>query len=286
MLRRVGLLTLAAVIALLGADPAGAFDRPRLRGAPSIELGYGISDPSMEELNQEFAGVGLTELNVGFVSLRRAEGSIKRYENGGILLTFLGADLGGKAEAGELDPEFWRAGLRWNTGLGYRVRGSHIILFHGTGLHVNHLKLPSGAYAHADSAAEIDAAARADAVMLGYFDDEFTFGTNTTAGMLLQFGPIIGLEATYERAIAMRRILVWKWAMSETIEHVCLGLIDEFVEKILDRRPAAAPIVSFLLKNGLSYAAYELRRDEMNYPFESAPPLFTDSYKIGLRFTF
>jgi len=282
-MRGIGLLGLVAVVVILGCDAAWAFDRPRLRGAPSIEVGYGIADPSLEELGPKFARTGVVELNLGFVSLRRAKGGIKDFECGGVLLARLGSDLGGSAGGDELDSEFWRIGLRWNTGYAYPVRGSHVVLFHGTGMNITRFDAP-GLGDNADESELLDEAV--DQHLLGYFDEEFTFGTSTRGGLLLQFGPIVGLEAGYERAVAFRRLLLWKWAGSEVLEHVALGLVDEFVKKILDRRPAAAPIVNFLLKNGLSYAAYELRRDDMNYPFDTAPPLFTDSYKVGLRFTF
>jgi len=282
-IRTVAWVGLVALVLLFCGHPAWAFDRPRLRGAPSIEVGYGIGDPSLEDLGPDFARLGSAELNVGYVSLRRARGSIKSYESGGVIITRLGSDLGDSAGADELDPELWRFGFRWSRGYAYKVRGSHAILFHGSGIHVAHFDVPG----LGDNAADSDLLADdLDQHLLGYFDEEFTIGTSTTGGVLLQFGPVVGLEAGYERSIACRRLLLWKWAASGALEHGALGLIDEFVDKILDRRPAAAPIVSFILKNGLSYAAYELRRDDMNYPFDDAPPLFTESYKVGLRFTF
>jgi hypothetical protein len=54
----------------------------------------------------------------------------------------------------------------------------------------------------------------------------------------------------------------------------------------VDVSPAAAPIVNFVLKNGLSYGMYQLRKEKMNYPFESEAPILNDTFKIGVTFIF
>ena len=63
-------------------------------------------------------------------------------------------------------------------------------------------------------------------------------------------------------------------------------LLDQFIDEIGESSPYAVPVVNFFLKNGLSYAVYELRKDKMNWPFDSAPPLCIDSFKFGLTFVF
>ncbi len=63
-------------------------------------------------------------------------------------------------------------------------------------------------------------------------------------------------------------------------------LLDEFIDEIGKSSPYSVPVVNFFLKNGLSYAIYELRKDRMNWPFDSAPPLRNDSFKFGLTFVF
>ena len=94
------------------------------------------------------------------------------------------------------------------------------------------------------------------------------------------------IDAGYERSIVFERHLFWKWAGSALIEAAAQGLLDEFINKIFKSSPAAGPVVNFLLKNALAYGIYELRQDEMNWPFPSSPPLAYDQFKVGMTFVF
>jgi hypothetical protein len=96
----------------------------------------------------------------------------------------------------------------------------------------------------------------------------------------------LAIDASYERSIVYPRHLFWKWGMGMIIEGAGQGLVNLFVEKILDSSPLAAPIVNFLLKNALSYGIYELRQDKMNWPFETVAPLAFDQFKIGISIVF
>jgi len=63
-------------------------------------------------------------------------------------------------------------------------------------------------------------------------------------------------------------------------------MADYFVEEVMSSTPAAGPIVNFFLKNGLSFAFYQLKRTKMNWPFASAAPLTYEAFKVGVKFTF
>ena len=94
------------------------------------------------------------------------------------------------------------------------------------------------------------------------------------------------MEAGFERSIVFERHLFWKWAGSSIIELIAHGLLDAFINKILDSSPAAGPIVSFLLKSALGWGIYELKQDKMNWPFTSEPPIAFDNIKFGVTFVF
>ena len=80
--------------------------------------------------------------------------------------------------------------------------------------------------------------------------------------------------------------MFWYWAGSEIIEGIAQGLIDHFANKIVEKSPIAGPIVYFILKNGLSYGAFELKKKYMNWPIETAAPFFSESYKLGISLSF
>jgi hypothetical protein len=121
---------------------------------------------------------------------------------------------------------------------------------------------------------------------LKLFNDSFRFGTMTEGGIRIRFIPLISVNAGYERAIVFPRHLFWKHVGSMAIEWAGIGAIDFFVREVMDESPAAGPIISFILKNGLSYGMYQLRREKMNWPFDSAEPLTLDTWRFGLTFTF
>ena len=125
-----------------------------------------------------------------------------------------------------------------------------------------------------------------DAETLDLFNNAFRFGTMMESGIRIQFIPLISVNAGYEREIVFPRHLFWKSAGSMAIEWAGIGAIDFFVSEVMDDSPAAGPIINFVLKSGLSYGLYQLRRDKMNWPFESAEPLTLDSWRFGITFTF
>jgi hypothetical protein len=94
----------------------------------------------------------------------------------------------------------------------------------------------------------------------------------------------MSIDASYERSIIFPRHLFWKWTGSVLIEAAGQWAVDGFVDRVLDSAPYAAPIVSFVLKNALSYGMYELRHDKMNWPFDTVSPLAYDQFKVGLTF--
>jgi hypothetical protein len=118
------------------------------------------------------------------------------------------------------------------------------------------------------------------------FNKTFRFGTTTEGGLRIQLVPVIALNAGYERSVIFPRLLVWKFAGSLLIEGVTTGAIDAFVKEIMEESPAAGPIVNFVLKNALSFGMQQLRHEKMNWPFKSVEPLYADSWKVGVTFTF
>ena len=79
---------------------------------------------------------------------------------------------------------------------------------------------------------------------------------------------------------------IWYWLLSTGIDRGALMAIDVFVDEVEDASPFAAPIVRFLLEGALQYGFYELRNEEVNWPFETEAPLAYDLFKIGLTTRF
>ncbi|MBD3235855.1 MAG: outer membrane beta-barrel protein [Candidatus Eisenbacteria bacterium] len=249
-------------------------DIAELAEAPTIRLGYGLCDVTLDGLETDFAELGQAELALGYSDYELNENGITDYTYGALSFARLSTELSEQAEAGTIDGEFWRIGFDGASGYGYRIRGSAITPYYGWGLNATQLTVD----------APLDR--RTDQALIDLYRDEFRFGSKMEGGLRLRFGPMVELSAGYERTAVFRRWLFWKWLLSAGLEHTAQEALDAFIEEIHDRSPKAAPLVHFVLKNALAYAWYELRTEEMNWPFDTEPALMLETYKVGISFIF
>lgn len=253
-------------------------------GKPTISAFYGVGKTSLKGLGSKFANPNLAELRLGYASekgLFKSE-SIVKYKYRYSSLTQLSSKMGKTPAANELSTEMWKIGFGWDEGFGYRLGKSALIFYNGNGVTWSKNEVVDGLPAQvALGNLSVD-----DAQTLAMFDGNFRFGTKTEAGIKLQIIPALILTGNFERNVVFPRLLFWKASASYLIEAASHAALGEFIEKVLDSSPGAAPIISFLLKNGLSYGFYELRKEKMNWPVNTAVPLFNDSFKIGMTFVF
>jgi hypothetical protein len=252
------------------------FDLEIFRGRPTISLYYGFSDNSLENLDQSLATTNLVELRLGGMSKESVsvDENILEYEYGYFSLAKISDDLGDRSDQDKLNTDLWRVNFGWEDGYGYNFKGGNLVTYSSFAFGWSKLKVQDNVLDPSDSD------------LLGLFDDEFRFGTKMEGGIKVQVIPYMTADAGYERSIIYPRFLFWKALVSLGLESVGQWLLDEFIDEILDSSPAAVPVVSFFLKNGLSYGVYELRKEDMNYPFDTASPFLTDTVKIGASFVF
>ncbi len=253
------------------------FDEGFSRSRPTLSFNYGLSNTALRNFNESFANPGLAELKLGYTYLKNdfVDENILDYNFKYFYLSNFSTDLsGGNINTGELKADLWRFGFGRSSGYGYDLGSAAIIPYYSYSVDWSRLRmidLPSTA---------------ADLNTTNLFNESFRFGTSTEGGVRFKVLQHFILEAGYERSIIFPRHLFWKWAGSAVIEAAGQWGIDGFVDQILDSSPYAAPIVSFVLKNALSYGIYELRQDKMNWPFETAAPLSFDQFKFGVTFVF
>ncbi len=244
---------------------------------PTISLGFGLSKYKLKDLNRSFAELGLAEIKLGFSSKEPEYDpeNIFKYDYIYFSLTNVSTDLGGESNTNKIETDMWRLGLGREEGYGYGLGKSSITLYNSSGIGWSELKVKHKEV-HPSS----------DIALLSLWDGSFRFGTRTEGGVKIQLIPILSFDAGYERAVVFSRFVFWESLLSMALEDGAQFLLDKFIDQIGDSSPYAVPVVSFFLKNGLSYGIYELRKDKMNWPFDSAPPLFSDSFKFGLSFVF
>jgi hypothetical protein len=248
-----------------------------LHGNPTIETNYGFSKNSLNKLTGKFSKANLAELKLGYTNENNVSSteSIMKYSSSYFGLTNISYKLAQKSTSADYNADMWRFAAGWDHGYGYKPgQKSAIIFYNGNAFTLSRLKIDNSIPGLADS------------LSLNMFRDAFRYGQKTEAGIKFQIIPQLVFSAGYERAQVFPRWLFWKWAGGALIEVATQSMIDEFVDKIVDSTPMAAPVINFLLKNGLSYGIYELRKEKMNWPFNTPAPFMTDSFKFGVTFIF
>jgi hypothetical protein len=245
----------------------------KIKGVPTISFNYGFSKMNLKSINQNFTKPGMLELKVGYTTEKSYNGSdnVLKYKFNYLHISNFTPDLAGNKITTDLNTNTWRFGFGWASGYGYDFGGGFsIIPFHSGSIDWTKMDMHS------------TPATTADLNTTNLFNKDIRFGNSFQGGIQLKFMNSVAIEASYERSVVYPRHLFWKWGMGMVIEGAGQGLVDLFIDKVLDSSPAAAPIVNFLLKNALSYGIYELRQDKMNWPFETVAPLTFDQFKVGI----
>ncbi|MCL6493413.1 MAG: hypothetical protein K6T54_01405 [Ignavibacterium sp.] len=256
------------------------FDFGFSKSRPAITLNYGLAQIDRKNMNKNFVKPNLLELKLGYIKENSAFGKddLVSYNYRNVFVANESNKLSGKeANETEIESDMWRLGFERNRGFGYKLgESSSIILFNGYTLN----------WSRVDFTYPLNLTVDPEIETLNLYDENFRFGTSGVGGVGVKVIDNLMLNASYERSIIFQRHLFWKWAGSAIIESAAQELLDRFVDEIFESSPYAGPIVSFVLKNALTYGVYELRKDKMNWPFKGEPPLTYDQFKFGLTFVF
>lgn len=239
------------------------------KGRPAMDLSYGGTWPSLKNSGIHFQNSPLLELVLGytFKGTSKYAAFVKRYRNNYALLTYFN------------DVTTWRFGFGSTSGYGYKFgKKSAILLYNSNSIdwtRYNEEYTTMEPFSSNDYYSAIRD-----------FNKTFRFGTGTEAGIIIPFGGIFNFQIQFDRTLVFPRHLVWKHLGSVIIEAIGQSALDGFIHAVFKASPESGPIINFLLKNGLAFGMYELRRSKMNWPFESAEPMLFDSFKAGLNITF
>lgn len=247
---------------------------------PFIELNYG-SSKALHNLisNDVFGNLGFAELKLGYSGYEELpESYLVEFEDEYFYVSNFSRGINYENKSYFTEPEMWRFGFAERDGYGYKTDAVSFFPYHQASFGWSRLKL---------TLPDLRTFAPISIGALERFNEEFRFGTANEAGLNIRFGDgFFGLNAGYETAVIFPRYLIWKHLGSYIIESAAQKAIDSFVDEVLVHSPAAAPIVSFFLKNGLSYAFYSLKKENMNWPFNTEAPLTFETFKLGVTFNF
>lgn len=258
------------------------------RGKPFIEFNYGLGKPKHDKLTNNLAKVGFAELKLGYASFYNFEEDVIDFNERFFFVTKIGTKLQSeKTKLNELENEMWRFGFGRRSGYGYNFGNFKILPYAQNAAVWSQLDMKEFPITVSPLPGfPIPIENFNDTEILNRFNKSFRFGTLTEGGIRFEIGSFLSLNAGYEAAVVFPRHMVWKHLGSLIIETAGLEALDKFIDEVIDSSPAAGPIVNFLLKNGFSYAFYTLKKEKMNWPFNTEAPLTYETFKIGITFTF
>jgi len=259
-------------------------------GKPFIELNYGLGSPSSDKLVTKFSDLGLEEIKLGYVSRKSdSDESIFQFRDKYAFVSYLSTNLkSGSPATGQLKTDLLRFGFAHRSGYGYAVGTIRIIPYYGSSILWSRLNLknsPSDVRSLSNPPVSSQNAL-IDSNILDRFSNEFRFGTLSEGGVRLDIASTVSFNAGFETAVIFPRYMFWKHVGNIIVEEASFGLLNKFIDEVAYSSPYTAPVVNFLLKNGLSYTFFSLKKEKMNWPFETEAPLTYQTFKFGVTFTF
>ncbi|MFM8770727.1 MAG: hypothetical protein ACKOE4_01690 [Candidatus Kapaibacterium sp.] len=118
------------------------------------------------------------------------------------------------------------------------------------------------------------------------FTGGIRFGSTMAPTIEWKMGSTLSLRANYTWTQVLPRHMFWYWAGSELVEGVADGIASAMIKSFGSSSPSSLPVMNFILRNAIAYGFKELRREKMNWPFDTVAPLNITSWNVGLSVTF
>lgn len=278
---RLKIFTVFAVLFLSSSfaftqNNSSSYDFSKYLSKPSIEVSYGLSEIKLNGNNYGLAKAGMIEMKLGFTSQNKSKygNNIISYKNRYLFLRNASSDNYSKTNNPGLQNSMWSFGFGNKTGYGVKTGNFSILPYSSNSFDWTQLT-----YDQTDASKE-------DINALADFDNAFRVGTVTEAGINFQISRGFSIQPKYEISDIYPRSLFGKMLMSSVIEYAGLFAIEGFTNKIMRNTPVAGTFVNFILRNAYEYGFYQLRKNQMNWPFTSVAPLRYNTFKLGMTFTF
>lgn len=245
---------------------------------PSVEFSYGISGLRLSTSPVELSDAGMFELRLGFTErhANSRKSNIVKYSNRYLSLSNASSDHTGKTqEANSAGNSMWRFGFGNKEGYGISSGSFSLLPYNSISFEWSEFKYES----NPDISDTLYGT-------LNDFNDAFRFGSSAEAGLNFQFFNKLSLTPAYQISDIFPRHLFGKQFMSSIIEFSGLAMIEAFTRQIMKSSGVGGVIMSFLLKSAYEYGFYQLRKDQMNWPFTSTAPLRYNSFKLALSYVF
>jgi hypothetical protein len=240
-------------------------------------VGFGFETMSLEGFDEPFAPVNLLEGRLGpqRVSTIAPDESVVQYADKFLSIGGISTHLADGGDPGETETSLWRFMAGRREGYGYRTGDvAFVAPYQGTSVFFADFDAYEGPFTPADDLA------------LDPFNGHTKVGAGFEGGIAFGINRSITLDLGYEETAVYPHWVFWEAMGSGAVHGIALALADSVSRQVARKSPRAAPIVSFLLRNGISYAIYHQRRSEVNWPFGGGPGLIYEGLKVSFTFTY
>lgn len=245
------------------------------------EVSYGVGSMQHITLQTSFNSPVINEIKLGKRFLKPiARYKLIEFNDNYLFSSYVDDNIQSINNTNKLSYEIWRFGLGYRKGFGYNFGGFGILPYYQMGLVWNkiNLNLPRS---------DFFVLPEEDIHIINHFEDQIKFGTTNIAGVDFRISSVFGIGASYETAIIFPYHKVWKQMGSFFIETLAQTGIDFLTEGVIIKAiPEVAPVIYFILKNGLSYYLFTLKQENMNWPFNTVAPLTIEGFQFNLKITF
>ncbi len=253
---------------------------------PLIEVNYGLGKLEHDNFGEgRFGDIGSFELKLGYSEIdTEYEDYLIELDSRYIFASKIDNKIrsDNDLEDFQYKSESFRLGFGNRQGYGYKFGPAAVIPYNQGAILWNKFNKLERNKPLAPGFIELD---NPDAVADRY-GDAFRFASLAEAGAKFEIASMIALNVSYEGTVIYPRHKFWKWLGSFVIEHSGYAALGEFAEEIMDRVPAAGPIMNIILRSGYQYAFYLLKKEKMNWPFNTEAPLAYEQFKFGITLTF
>jgi hypothetical protein len=251
-----------------------------IKNRPTLELTYGFSQPTLSKTRypDDFTSTFDIDFRYGFTrtTYRQLPANLIYVAGEHVIIATNSYFLKPSFMEFEGNPtDAWRFGLGYANGYGYQLGAdSRLVFFHGGNILWNKVNI------------EFDTPEDDKYNYLSKFNETMRFGHSFEIGVKYQFLSFAHLKAGYEYAIFFPGYEFPEWIGSFTPEILIQRIIDFIAIKRSKDNPANFPIIVTAVKGIVSFAFYELRRNQAYWPFESDQPMNYDTFKLGFSFVF
>lgn len=262
-------------------------DRSLRSRHPRLQVSYGVLDIHRKGLPGNLTQITNYGASVGMEDARsiRTHTSIVRYQNNGLFFNYgKAASIEGFTpvddvivDASSTSMNLYSFGFIDESGYGYKL---------GEGSALKFLVGKNAIWSSVDPQS-FDASINTDARQaVRDFTGNIRFGATMNPTIEFQVVAPLSIRAGYTWTQIYPRHMFWYWAGSEMIEGIADGIVMASVKAFGKASPASLPIMNFVLRNAVAYGFKSLRKNSMNWPFETAAPMNVTGWNLGVSLNF